>query len=162
MVKIRLKRQGNKHRPFYRVVVSKAEGGRDSKAIENLGTYDPIAKPAAIKIDEERALHWLSVGAQPSETVAYLLKKQGILAKYVESNPNAKARFKFLNKAIAVMSKESAVSVMEPKAQAAEKAPEPVATPVAEVIPEPVAVVAVETAAETTPETIETAEAPTE
>lgn len=101
MVKIRLKRQGNKHRPFYRIVVATAEGGRNSRAIENIGHFNPITKPSTIVMDEARALHWLSVGAQPTETVAVLLKKQGILEKYFESNPAARSRFKFLDKTVA-------------------------------------------------------------
>ncbi|MES1227423.1 MAG: 30S ribosomal protein S16 [Armatimonadota bacterium] len=124
MVKIRLKRQGQKHRPFYRIVVAQAESGRNGLAIENLGTYNPLAKPAEIKIDTARALHWLSVGAQPTETVVYLLKKCGVLEQYIAQNPKAAKKFKSLNKAIAVMTKESAVGTVEAEPVAA--TPEPV------------------------------------
>lgn len=120
MVKIRLKRQGNKHRPFYRVVVAKAEGGRNGASIENLGTYNPLVKPAEIKVNAERALHWLSVGAQPTETAAYLLKKSGVIDAYIAANPKASKRFPSLNKAISVMPTESVVgAVAEPVAEAA-------------------------------------------
>lgn len=116
MVKIRLKRQGQTHRPFYRIIVAKAEGGRNGAAIETLGTYNPIAKPAEIKLDEARALHWLNVGAQPTETVIYLLKKTGVLDQYIGDNEARKKRFKSLDKAIPVMP--------EAAAAAAESAPE--------------------------------------
>ena len=143
MVKIRLKRQGNKHRPFYRIVVSRAEGGRDSTAIENLGSYNPIAKPAKVIVDDTRALHWLRHGAQPTETVAYLLKKEGVLEKYFESNPKARTKFKFLNKAVAAMSVESVIGAVEPVE----------AAPVAKAAPavEPVPAAAVEAVAVTAP-----------
>lgn len=108
MVKIRLKRQGQTHRPFYRIIVAKAEGGRNGAAIETLGTYNPIAKPAEIKLDEARALHWLNVGAQPTETVVYLLKKTGVLEQYVGDNAARKKRFKSLDKAIPVMPEATA------------------------------------------------------
>lgn len=80
-VKIRLKRMGQKKAPFYRVVVADARAPRDGRFIEELGFYNPLTQPATVKIDEEKALKWLSTGAQPSETVKNLLKKEGILEK---------------------------------------------------------------------------------
>ena len=74
MVKIRLKRQGAKKAPFYRVVVADSRSPRDDRNIEELGTYDPMTKPAAIKIDLERARYWIANGAQPTDTVRGLLK----------------------------------------------------------------------------------------
>ena len=84
MVKIRLRRQGAKHRPFYRIVAAKSTAARDSSFIEQLGTYDPLAKPAVVKIDADRAMHYLLEGAQPTETAARLLKGQGILDDFFE------------------------------------------------------------------------------
>ena len=74
MVKIRLKRQGAKKAPFYRVVVADSRSPRDGRNIEELGTYDPMTNPASINIDLERARYWLSCGAQPTDTVRGLLK----------------------------------------------------------------------------------------
>jgi small subunit ribosomal protein S16 len=81
-VKIRLKRMGAKKAPFYRVVVADARAPRDGRFIEELGFYNPLTEPATVKIDEEKALKWLKTGAQPSETVKNLLKKEGILEKF--------------------------------------------------------------------------------
>lgn len=122
MVKIRLKRQGQTHRPFYRIIVAKAEGGRNGAAIETLGTYNPIAQPAEIKLNQERAMHWLNVGAQPTETVIYLLKKTGVLEQYIGDNPARAKRFKSLNKAIPVMPEAAPVATEEaaPKEESAE------------------------------------------
>ncbi|MBQ3876094.1 MAG: 30S ribosomal protein S16 [Oscillospiraceae bacterium] len=77
MVKIRLKRIGAKKNPFYRVVVADVRSPRDGKFIEEIGYYDPNKSPAVIKIDSERANYWIKNGAQPTDTVKILLKKQG-------------------------------------------------------------------------------------
>lgn len=79
MIRLRLKRMGAKKRPSYRIVAAESSSPRDGRIIESIGNYDPITEPATIRINEERARHWLSVGAQPSDTVAALLRKQGIL-----------------------------------------------------------------------------------
>ncbi|MCC6703631.1 MAG: 30S ribosomal protein S16 [Thermomicrobiales bacterium] len=79
MIRLRLKRMGAKKRPSYRIVAAESSSPRDGRIIESIGHYDPITEPATLKINEERAKHWLSVGAQPSDTVAALLRKQGIL-----------------------------------------------------------------------------------
>lgn len=77
MVKIRLKRFGSKERPFYRIVVLDSRKPRDGATIEEIGTYAPIsAEDAQISFDEERAKYWLSVGAQPSDTVKRLFNKK--------------------------------------------------------------------------------------
>lgn len=77
MVKIRLKRFGTKKRPYYRVVVMDARKPRDGKCIEEIGTYHPIEKEGnQFNIKVDRAKYWMSVGAQPTETVGRLLKKQ--------------------------------------------------------------------------------------
>jgi small subunit ribosomal protein S16 len=82
MVKIRLRRMGTKKRPFFRVVVADARSPRDGRFIENIGRYHPMSDPSLMEIDEERALHWLSKGAQPSDPVRVLLDKLGIWEKF--------------------------------------------------------------------------------
>ena len=76
--KIRLRRQGAKKAPFYRVVVADSRSPRDGRCIEELGYYNPVSNPVELKIDEEKAL---KTGAEPSETVKVLLKKTGIWQK---------------------------------------------------------------------------------
>lgn len=78
-VKIRLRRMGAKKAPFYRIVVADSRYPRDGRFIEEIGTYDPLANPSAIKIDGEKAQKWLNNGAQPTDTVKNLLKKSGII-----------------------------------------------------------------------------------
>jgi len=82
-VRLRLKRLGRRGRPFYRICAMDIHTRRDGPAIEELGYYDPIAKDEAaqIKIDPERAKYWLSVGAQPSQTMRDILRKKGIIEK---------------------------------------------------------------------------------
>ncbi len=77
-VKIRLKRMGYKKHPFYRVIVADSRSPRDGRFIEEIGTYDPNPDPSVIKINEDAAKKWLNNGAQPTETVAKLLKQAGI------------------------------------------------------------------------------------
>ena len=78
MVKLRLRRMGAKKRPSYRIVAADSRSPRDGAFIETVGFYDPITDPATIRVDLDRARHWLSVGAQPTETVNSLLKKAGV------------------------------------------------------------------------------------
>jgi small subunit ribosomal protein S16 len=82
---------GAKKRPFYRVVVADQRSPRDGRFIESIGKYHPLEDPSVIDIDEERALHWLSVGAQPSNTVRVLMTKVGIWDKFAEQKKGAKA-----------------------------------------------------------------------
>ena len=77
-VKIRLRRLGYKKHPVYRVVVADSRNARDGAVIDEIGTYDPNQKPSQFKVDEEATKEWLSNGAQPTETVARLLKQAGI------------------------------------------------------------------------------------
>jgi small subunit ribosomal protein S16 len=81
-VKIRLKRFGKKRAPFYRVVVMDSKTKRDGRAIEEIGKYHPTEEPSVIVINSERAQYWLSVGAQPTEQVAVLLKLTGDWGKF--------------------------------------------------------------------------------
>jgi small subunit ribosomal protein S16 len=79
-VKIRLARHGAKKRPFYRIVIADSESPRDGKFLENVGTYDPVADPAKVSLNQERIKHWIGQGAIPTDTVKNLLKKQGVFA----------------------------------------------------------------------------------
>jgi len=90
-VRIRLKRLGAKKRPFYRVVVADQRSPRDGRFIENIGRYQPMDDPSVIEIDEERALHWLRVGAQPSNTVRVLMPKVGIWERFASEKKAPKA-----------------------------------------------------------------------
>lgn len=78
-VKIRLRRMGAKKAPFYRVVVADSRYPRDGRFIEEIGTYNPMTEPADIKIDADKAKKWIANGAQPTDTVKSILKKEGIL-----------------------------------------------------------------------------------
>ena len=79
MVKIRLRRMGAKKAPYYRVIVADSHFPRDGRFIEEIGTYDPLTKPATIDIDMERAKYWIANGAQPTDTVRVLFKKSGAI-----------------------------------------------------------------------------------
>ena len=78
-VKIRLQRHGSKKRPFYFIVVANNTAPRDGRFIEKLGTYNPLSVPAAVRINRERALHWLQRGAQPTNTCRRILSFKGVL-----------------------------------------------------------------------------------
>jgi small subunit ribosomal protein S16 len=81
-VKIRLKRMGAKKSPFYRIVVADSRSPRDGRYIEVVGTYNPVAQPAEVKINEELALKWMQDGAKPSDTVRNLFSNEGIMEKF--------------------------------------------------------------------------------
>jgi small subunit ribosomal protein S16 len=85
-VKIRLMRVGKKKQPSYRVVVTDSRSPRDGRFIEVLGQYAPREEPSVVKIDNERALHWLQVGAQPTEQVGKLLEITGVWAAFKDAN----------------------------------------------------------------------------
>lgn len=84
-VKIRLARGGAKKKPFYQVVVADERFPRDGRFIENLGQYDPKLDPPLMNLQEERVIAWLQKGAQPTDTVRTLLRKQGIWAKFKQA-----------------------------------------------------------------------------
>ena len=92
-VKIRRKRMGKIRAPYYRVVVADSRTRRDGRAIEEIGKYHPTENPSFIEIDSERAQHWLSVGAQPTEQVLNLLKITGDWQKF-KGLPGAEGRLK--------------------------------------------------------------------
>ena len=78
-VKIRLRRMGQKKAPFYRIIVADSRSPRDGRFIEEIGTYNPNTDPSEFKINEELAKKWLANGAQPTDTVKGILKKEGVL-----------------------------------------------------------------------------------
>lgn len=90
-VKLRLMRMGKKKQPTYRVVVADARSPRNGRFIEIVGTYEPRADPSIIKIDNDRALHWLRHGAQPTERVEKLLKISGAWEDFTGKDPAAPA-----------------------------------------------------------------------
>ena len=144
---------GASKRPFYRVVVADQRSPRDGRFIENIGKYHPLQDPSLIEIDESRALHWLRVGAQPSDQVRNLMVKTGIWDKFVAERPSAAglvpdrgdwpSRVKVSKKA-AAKAAEAAEAAAAPA-----PAPAPVPEPKAEATPEPKAEATPEPVAET-------------
>jgi len=94
LVKIRLKRTGRRHRASFRIVVCDAQASRDGKVIETVGSYDPLVKSEdqQVQLKSERIEYWLRVGAQPTQTVAQLLKKKGIRAAEVRARAKQKPK----------------------------------------------------------------------
>jgi small subunit ribosomal protein S16 len=135
-VKIRLKRMGNRHRPFYRLVVADSRTRRDGGTLEDLGWYDPIKEPAKMSLKEESILKWMGQGAQLSETARSLLKRAGILAKF--RGQEAEATVVSPEPEATVVSPEPEATVVSPEPEAAVASPEPEATVVS---PEPEATV---------------------
>ena len=82
-VRIRLTRMGSTHKPLYRIVASDSRRPRDGQYLELVGTYNPVSKE--VKVNEEVAMKWLKIGAQPTDTVKNLLSKQGVMAKFADS-----------------------------------------------------------------------------
>ena len=89
MVKIRLRRTGSKKKPMYRVVVADSRSPRDGRFVEIIGYYNPRTEPVTFNVHEDRVQHWLSVGAQPTDTVQKLLKNSGTLERLAVSNTPA-------------------------------------------------------------------------
>ena len=85
MLSIRLRRAGSTKKPYFRVVVTEARSGRDGSFVENLGTYNPRSKPAAVALNKERIAHWLKRGARPSDSVRTLLARH--LSKDLSAAP---------------------------------------------------------------------------
>jgi small subunit ribosomal protein S16 len=148
--RIRLRRMGSKGRPFYRVVVADQRSPRDGRFIENIGKYHPLNDPSVIEIDEARALHWLRVGAQPSDQVRNLMTKVGIWETFVKERPAA-------GKTVKAPKDRPAKEKLSKKAQAkaddaASQAAAPPPEPEAEAAPAPAEGDAPEPAAEETTE----------
>jgi len=131
MVKIRLKRMGATKRPFYRVVVADSRSPRDGRFIELIGRYHPLEDPSLIEIDQDRALYWLSKGAQPTQQVVNLLRIEGIWERFegsrTTSAPARKAKQKSADRAkteAAAPERSEPPVVPEPAAAGSEPAPE--------------------------------------
>lgn len=130
-VAIRLSRGGAKKRPYYRIVVSDSRAPRDGKYLEQIGTYNPLLakdNPERVKLDEDRARHWLSVGAQPSDRVHRFFDAAGILERAARNNPNKaepgeKAKERAEEKAEKVKEAEEAAKAAEEAAKEAAAAP---------------------------------------
>jgi small subunit ribosomal protein S16 len=131
--RIRLRRMGSNKRPFFRVVVADQRSPRDGRFIENIGKYHPLDDPSVIEIDQDRALHWLRVGAQPSNQVRNLMNKIGIWDEFVKERPSAAA-----GPAKERTSKPKLSKKAKQKAEAAASEPEQAAAKEAPVVkPEP-------------------------
>jgi small subunit ribosomal protein S16 len=149
---------GSNKRPFFRVVVADQRSPRDGRFIENIGKYHPLDDPSVIEIDQGRALHWLRVGAQPSDQVRNLMQKVGIWDEFVKERPSAAAapaKERVEKPKVSKKAKQKAeAAAAEPEAPAAEETQTedaPQAEPeVAEATAEE-AVEAVETPAEEVP-----------
>ncbi len=136
-VAIRLSRGGAKKRPYYRIVVSDSRSARDGKYLEQIGTYNPMLPKELgerVKLDEDRARHWLSVGAQPSDRVHRFLDAAGILERSARNNPKKgepgeAAKERAEEKASKAAEAEEARKAAEEEAKAATEAPAEEAAP---------------------------------
>ena len=127
-VKIRLKRLGKIRAPYYRIVVADSRTKRDGRVIEEIGKYHPTEEPSLIEVDSDRAQHWLSVGAQPTEQVLAILKLTGDWGRF-KGDKNAVSTVKTKEAKADFEIDGSKKSVIKPKV---EKKAEPVAEPEAE------------------------------
>jgi len=121
-VKIRLKRLGKIRAPYYRIVVADSKTKRDGRVIEEIGKYHPTEEPSFIEVDSERAQYWLSVGAQPTEQVAAILKITGDWGKF-KGDKDAKSTLKVAEPKAPFEIDASKKSVVKPKAEKKAEAP---------------------------------------
>lgn len=121
-VKIRLKRLGKIRAPYYRIVVADSRTKRDGRVIEEIGQYHPTEEPSIIKVDSDRAQYWLSVGAQPTEQVAALLKLTGDWGRF-KGDKNAVSTVKTADAKDAFEADAAKKSVIVPKAEKKVEAP---------------------------------------
>jgi small subunit ribosomal protein S16 len=122
-VKIRLKRLGKIRAPYYRIVVADSRTKRDGRVIEEIGKYHPTQNPSFIEVDSDRAQYWLSVGAQPTEQVAAILKLTGDWGKF-KGDKNAVSTVKVAEPKAAFVADEKKKPVLKPKAEKPAKAEE--------------------------------------
>lgn len=121
-VKIRLKRLGKIRAPYYRIVVADSRTKRDGRVIEEIGKYHPTEEPSFIEVDSERAQYWLSVGAQPTEQVAAILKLTGDWGKF-KGDKDAVSTVKTAAAKEEFVADSSKKSVIKPKAEKKADAP---------------------------------------
>jgi len=132
MVKIRLRRLGATKRPFYRVVVADSRSPRDGRFIEAIGRYEPMEDPSVVEIDSDRALHWLTVGARPTDQVRRLMQVTGVWERFESESPKTAAKLtEKESKAGARTSQRRAQAQEEATAAKAAEAPPPAAPPAA-------------------------------
>ncbi|MFD4420281.1 30S ribosomal protein S16 [Agromyces sp. NPDC058484] len=122
-VKIRLKRLGKIRAPYYRIVVADSRTKRDGRVIEEIGKYHPTQNPSFIEVDSDRAQYWLSVGAQPTEQVAAILKLTGDWGKF-KGDENAVSRVQAPAAKTAFVADDAKKPVLKPKAEKPAKAAE--------------------------------------
>ncbi|PSJ40559.1 30S ribosomal protein S16 [Allosphingosinicella deserti] len=138
-VSIRLSRGGAKKRPYYKIVVADARTGRDGKFIERIGSYNPMLPKDSeerVKLDADRARHWLSVGAQPTDRVARFLDAAGVRERAARSNPNkGKPGEKATERAEERAAREAELAEAAAAAEAEANAPAPEPTPAEEPTP---------------------------
>ena len=115
-VKIRLKRLGKIRAPYYRIVVADSRTKRDGRVIEEIGKYHPTQNPSFIEVDSDRAQYWLSVGAQPTEQVAAILKLTGDWGKF-KGDKNADSTVKVAEPKAPFVADEKKKPVLKPKAE---------------------------------------------
>ena len=119
MLRIRLRRTGQKHQPSYRLVVADQNARRDGDFVEIVGHYNPRSEPTEIVVNEERIKYWLGVGAQPSDTVHRILHKQGLVAVAPRQTPTKPSR---IEREAAAAAEKAAAEAREAAAKAAEEA----------------------------------------
>lgn len=129
-VKMRLRREGKKKQPFYRVVVADVRSPRDGRFIEDIGYYQPLADPSVISIDHDRALYWLQQGVQPSDAVRKLLRIEGVWERFKPGDPGKDRSRKHAQRA--ARKAESDAKRAEAEAAAAAKAAQEVEQAAAE------------------------------
>jgi small subunit ribosomal protein S16 len=142
-VKLRLRRMGKKKQPIYKVVAADARSPRDGKFLEAIGLYNPLTNPHTININEDRVLYWLSVGAQPTDTVKSLLTQKGILLKReligrglsedeIEAEMSNWAKMKEAKQKSSIVQKKKSKKVAAKEAEQAAEKPEESETKVEE------------------------------
>ena len=122
-VKIRLKRLGKIRAPYYRIVVADSRTKRDGRVIEEIGKYHPTENPSFIEVDSDRAQYWLSVGAQPTEQVAAILKLTGDWGKF-KGDADAKSTVKVAEPKAGFVADDKKKPVLKPKTEKPAKAEE--------------------------------------